>query len=96
MKLVVVQHNHGTKLYFDREFAAHLQKEMERLANSKNEDYCEFQSIELLEIENGGKPYRVFKTDSFSSFERLEEIDASDHDVGFMVVEESDFDKYPK
>ncbi len=95
MKLNIVVSDRTVRLYGDRDFFSLLSSESTRLARSGHGQYCEFQTAELHQPEDGQIQYRVFTATDLMDVSSYKELSPEGFDTVFMVIEDADFLRYP-
>ena len=97
MKLHIILSALNIRLYGDSAFFSFLASEAERLSKSGNQEYCEFQTIELAEEAMSGNveiDYQVFSTSEVMNKQSYTKLDPANFDCVFMVIEDADFGKH--
>jgi hypothetical protein len=91
LKISIVHHEHGIKIYGDRDVFLELSNEFHRLANSATSDYAEVQTANIQDYD--GMIFSQFRVSSLDSFKERQKISVDEFDINFMVIEDDDFEK---
>ncbi len=94
MKMRLVRHHGGLKVYADRAAMAEIARELIRLSTAPEGEHYEFQTLEWEGVP--GADVKAYDGGEFASMADLRQFETEGFDLNFITLEETDFESFPE